>query len=232
MRLALIGYPIQHSASPRLYRQLLGSRLQVYDLLSIESAADLPPLDRLSQQYDGLNITAPYKRHFFSQVQVHDPIAIKLGAINTITWQHGTAIGTNTDAVAVRAILLRYQQRYPGLHLVVLGDGVMGRLTELIASDLKLPYQILSRKLGNINQIIEHTDPAPLLVINSCSRDFVLASELPADCLFWDYNYDFAPHAQSLPLRIKEYCDGQEMLELQAQAAIHFWQRSNAKLKC
>jgi shikimate 5-dehydrogenase len=224
MKLALIGRGIQHSLSPKLYRDILGDQLEVYDLLDIPHEEDLPALSELAQRYDGLNITAPYKQSYFPQLLVKETWSKELAAVNVIDLKSAPYCGGNTDAQAFELILLRWKAAYPGLRLIILGDGVLGRMARLMAERHGLEFHILSRRRSNLHSAqMTAPHPAPTLVINTCSRDFVFSGPIHPDFSFWDLNYDFLPHASLLPDLVKFYQDGREMLELQARAAIAFW---------
>jgi shikimate dehydrogenase len=225
MKLALLGFPIAHSLSPALYREFLGNQLTSYDLLEIENPSDVPGLEELSKKYLGLSITSPYKKHFFQDVVISSPIVRELKAINTIAFRKDGYFGTNTDVIAVEKILKRMKGEMPGLSLVILGDGVMAKVTVMVAKSLQIPFEQFFRKNGDD---LTHLDLSQkrqnqTVVINSCTRNFVFQGKLHPEMIFWDYNYSFLPHQKSLPSQIKSYIDGQEMLRLQALAAIEFW---------
>lgn len=234
MKLGLLGYPINHSLSPKLYSQFLGHELESYELFSFAKPADIPPLSFFSNKLNGLNITSPYKTHFINEIMIESDLVKSLGSVNTLAFTDQGVIGTNTDLLAVVEILKNYLKEYGDLEITLLGDGVMAKLTKVVAKDLKIPVRQFSRKttsdfahldLSKINQDIQQ------LVINSCSRDFVFQGKLKGEEIFWDYNYSFLPHQNTLPKLVMAYHDGQEMLELQAKAAIKFWKEVNAKLK-
>ena len=235
MRLGLLGYPITHSLSPKLYREILGNKLTSYELFSCESKEQIPSLSTLATKLDGLNITSPYKTHFMNEIKIASPLVKQIGAVNTLSFAPDGVWGTNTDVIAVQDILTKYQEEWGQLHLLILGSGVMAKMTELVADDKSISWQEFSRQSqGNISQI----DLRPHLkkniqniVINACSREFVFRGELTQDEVFWDYNYSFLPHQNTLPSRVKAYHDGQEMLSLQAKAAVKFWSQTNSKLK-
>lgn len=236
MKLALVGWPIQHSLSPKLYQEILGHDLERYDLLPFEDARKIPSLEWFAREYDGINITSPYKRHFLNQIPDLDKTVELIGAINTISFSELGLFATNTDMIAVSEILDRYANTYPLLHLILLGDGVMANMTELVCRTKKLSYVKLSRKIhGDISKIdlIPHRNTqAQNLIINTCSRDYIFNGNLSQSDIFWDYNYSFDQHMRSIPGRAKAYHDGQEMLYLQALAAVRFWRETNPKLKC
>ncbi|HXH31691.1 MAG TPA: hypothetical protein VNJ01_12830 [Bacteriovoracaceae bacterium] len=227
MKLALIGYPVEHSLSPALYRSLLGAELETYDLLPFKDSAAIPELAEFGRRYDGINITAPYKTHFFRQVEVESALVRKIGAINTISFQGPVVQGTNTDLLAVNEILLRQRRQFKKLNLIVLGGGVMSSVTTLIAEQLALPVKVLSRNavddLSTIDLRLHRRAGHQNLIINACSRDYVFRGELDSDDIFWDYNYSISAHEASLPKLVKSYQDGRELLELQAFHAVQFW---------
>ena len=234
MKLGLLGFPIAHSLSPKLYEKFLGSELTSYEMFPFEKPSEIPPLSFFASKLDGLNITSPYKTHFMKEIIIESDLVKNLGAVNTLAFTERGVIGTNTDLLAVVEILKNYLQQYGDLEITLLGDGVMAGLTKIVAKDLKIPLRQFSRKttpdlahldLSKINQDIQQ------LVINSSSRDFVFSGKLKGEEIFWDYNYSFLPHQNTLPSVVMAYHDGQEMLELQAKAAIKFWKEVNPKLK-
>lgn len=236
MKLGLLGFPITHSLSPKLYQTFIPAELESYELFSYPNPEDVPPLSFFSSKLDGLNITAPYKKHFIKQIEIHSSLVKIIGAVNCLAFpEDGRVIGTNTDVLAVVEILKNYQSSYPSLNIILLGDGVMANVTKLVAEDLKINYSQFSRKthpdLSRLDVRSLNSQEKQTLVINSCSRDFVFQGQLSGDEIFWDYNYSFIPHQNSLPSRVKSYQDGQEMLELQAKAAIKFWKEVIPKLK-
>lgn len=235
MRLGLLGFPIEHSRSPELYRRHLGSRLTSYELFSFETVNLVPGLDHFRKKLDGLNITSPYKTHFFHEVSVANPVVKKLGSINTIGFTPDGVFGTNTDLLAVQKILTRLQSQFPNLAIYLLGDGVMAKLTKLVANELGIKLLQFSRKLNSDFEVLDlsnsYQESVQPIVINACSRSFIFKGKLKGHEVFWDYNYDFTPHSSSLPSVVKTYLDGRELLELQAIAAIEFWEELTPKLK-
>jgi shikimate dehydrogenase len=226
MKLGLIGKNISHSGSPAIYKKLFGSNVK-YDLIDIQEVQNLPSLLDLAKSYDGLNITSPYKTHYFSQVIIQDSAVQSLGAINTLAFTPTGIQATNTDLLAVRSILSDYKSKYASLNLIILGSGVMARLTMIVAEELKLPMTQLSRSsypdLTQLDLCQFEEKQSQNLVINACSRDFIFKGKQSLENIFWDYNYHFLPHQNTLPLFVKEYQDGQEMLYLQAVAAKQCW---------
>jgi len=225
MRLGLIGKNISHSQSPRIYKELLGPDI-IYDLIDVPDLESLPSIHELAKVYDGLNITAPYKKSYLKEVLIEDSVQ-DLHAINTISF--GDKIkGTNTDYFGVKTILERYQ----GFDIILLGNGSMAHVTLKVMKELKLTIldHFYRLKDGEIFQLdLSGFTQEKLLIINSCSRSFSFVGKLPPQAIFLDYNYNFTPH-QGLKSQLI-YQDGLELLQLQAEAAVNFWKRTGPKLK-
>lgn len=131
VRLGLIGVAIRRSLSPRLH-ELLGERhgLRVrYDLLDAESDPAFDPLAicraRAARGDRGLNVTRPFKQTMRPHVIVEDAGIARIGSINSIRFEPGGWIGTNTDH---SGFVLAYRERFgtaaPGEVLLAGAGGV------------------------------------------------------------------------------------------------------------
>lgn len=227
MKLGLLGFPITHSLSPELYREILKDELESYTLFPFKSGPEIPPITFFAEKLNGLNITAPYKKHFLKEVIIEDEFIRRLDAINTIAFLGNKYIATNTDYLAVVEILKKYLKTFCNIKVLLLGDGSMAHLTLTACSQLQIPINQFSRKLTpHFHQLDlrPYSDEEhQTIVVNSCSRDFVFAGTAEGREIFWDYNYSFSPHENSLPGKFQAYHDGKEMLELQAREAVKFW---------
>lgn len=220
MKLALIGKNISHSRSPEIYKNLLQGNFISCDLLDYENETEIPKAAKLFLKYDGISITTPYKKYFLDQVVlINTPKDIP--GFNCMRRNGEKIEATNTDFLAIKSIIRDMKEDLAGKKIKILGDGVMSKVTELVLLELKLDFEIISRrKTDNFSQLSFSDD----FVINSCSRDYVFQGKLTKDTIFWDYNYNFLPHQNTLPLRCGRYIDGLSLLELQAKFALQFWQ--------
>jgi shikimate dehydrogenase len=101
----LIGSGISTSLSPALHEReadLLGIRC-LYRLLDLDHlgirgarAGEVLAAARLAG-YDGLNVTHPAKRVVLDHLDALSPDAAALGAVNTVVFADGKAVGHNTD---------------------------------------------------------------------------------------------------------------------------------------
>lgn len=113
-RFGLIGYPIVHSLSPLLFRagyhqdsrgtDASGSGYGKdtdagpdwqYDL--IEGGDFSESYGRFLEEYDGINVTAPFKEAAFRQADIIDPVCGKIGATNLLVKTADGIKAYNTD---------------------------------------------------------------------------------------------------------------------------------------
>jgi shikimate dehydrogenase len=96
----VIGHPINHSRSPLIH----GTWLAEYGIAGSYEAIDVAPdalpafFERLrSGEFAGGNVTIPHKEAVFALCDEVDPLARKIGAVNTLIAKAGKVHGTNTD---------------------------------------------------------------------------------------------------------------------------------------
>jgi len=221
MKLGLLGFPISHSRSPEIYQQLLGEKLTSYTLYEYDTKS-VPDLSFFQKNLNGLNITTPYKELFISQVTVSDEVK-RIGAINTLAFIGDEILGTNTDALALQKLLPRIVERFSSSdETIILGDGVLAKLVLKIGSEFGLRLKNYARRSHGDLNLLDYSSTS--LVINACSRDFIFKAKLNPDATFWDFNYSSPMQARIFHNSQIRYLDGFELLELQAQEAILFWQ--------
>ncbi|MEV7085029.1 shikimate dehydrogenase [Streptomyces sp. NPDC093085] len=130
----LIGAGIGPSLSPALHEREAdrhGLRL-VYRTLDIdelgvgpEAVGELVRAARLLG-FDGLNITHPCKQLVIEHLDEVDPAAAALGAVNTVVFRDGRAIGHNTDATGFARSFARGLPGVATGQVVLLGAGGAG----------------------------------------------------------------------------------------------------------
>ncbi len=123
--LAVIGYPISHSASPVMYNALFRARNLPHRYMAIETPPEhleetLEILHRIG--YIGLNITIPHKETAAKIAASLSEEATAVGAVNTLVRCEQGWIGYNTDATGVVGCLSPYIPNGCGAALV-LGAG-------------------------------------------------------------------------------------------------------------
>ena len=106
MKCGLIGEKLGHSFSKEIHQKLGDYE---YDL--IELAPDELEGFILSGDFDGLNVTIPYKQAVMGYLDEISDLAREAGAVNTVVNKDGKLAGYNTDCGGMKPSVCR--SRYP-----------------------------------------------------------------------------------------------------------------------
>jgi shikimate dehydrogenase len=126
-RLAVIGWPIAHSASPRMHQAALDAygidcryiRLEVPVGRVAEAFVRMRALD-----FIGSNVTVPHKFDAMAACDLIDPRAVSLGAVNTVRFDASGLTGYNTDGPGfVAAVEHDFSVRLADLKVLIVGAG-------------------------------------------------------------------------------------------------------------
>ena len=160
-RCGLIGEKLGHSFSPAIHGKLADYEYKLYEL----SPEQLGPFLE-KKEYDGLNVTIPYKKTVIPYCDELTEAARSIGSVNTIVKRpDGTLLGHNTDYDGFMWLLKNAGAQVKGKKAVVLGTGgasvtVQAALRALGAS----PVVVVSRSgEDNYENISRHAD-AKILV--------------------------------------------------------------------
>lgn len=134
MRLAVIGHPIAHSLSPVLHEQWLRASglFGRYEALDV-TADELTPLFQAMREgeWDGFNVTIPYKETVIPLLDELDEAAKLAGAVNTVYKRDGRLIGTNTDGFGLVEALNPYTNWSGEILIVGAGGAARGIVSAL-----------------------------------------------------------------------------------------------------
>ena len=126
-RLAVIGWPIAHSASPRMHQAALDAcgincryiRIEVPLGQVAETFSRMRSLD-----FIGANVTVPHKFDAMAACDDIDPLAQALGAVNTVRFDAQGLTGYNTDGPGfVAAVEHDFSVRLEDLKVLIVGAG-------------------------------------------------------------------------------------------------------------
>ena len=146
----LLGDPIEHSMSPAMHNAAFSSLGLDYIYLPYRVEKE-----HLAQAIDGvralnirgLNVTTPHKVAVIPLLDELEPLAERIGAVNTIVNDNGILKGYNTDASGFMKALLERGVEPGGKKVAILGAGGASRAISftLVERDAKLV--ILNRQL-------------------------------------------------------------------------------------
>lgn len=142
--LCVIGHPIEHSMSPIMHN----AALKDFSLDYVYVAFNIPPKDLKKAvlgfkmfNIKGINVTIPYKERIIPYLDEIDPLAEKIGAVNTIKNKGKYLIGKNTDASGAKKALLDAGCELTGKKALILGAGGAAKAVSFaISEDLDALY--------------------------------------------------------------------------------------------
>lgn len=126
-KLAVIGYPIHHSASPQMHQVALdqaGINAR-YIRIEVPPGAVQSAFEKMQKLgFIGCNVTIPHKLEAMAACDSLSEDAVALGATNTILFSDGKVIGHNSDGPGLaRAIREDFGQSLSELRILILGAG-------------------------------------------------------------------------------------------------------------
>jgi shikimate dehydrogenase len=141
--MGVAGYPAAHSRGPYLFNALFARYGLNYHYTWFEHP-DIGGIMKTARGLDvkGLSVTIPFKQDvigFLDDVDEHG--ARQIGAVNTVVFACGEAIGYNTDWIGVRKPLVSLK----GSKAVLLGAGGGASAAAYALVDLDMDLTILNR---------------------------------------------------------------------------------------
>ena len=151
--LGVAGYPCAHSWSPKLFNALFA----FYHLDCHYTWFEDPELEEIMNiaritDVKGLSVTIPFKHEVIEYLdEIDEHAAREIGAVNTVVFACGTAIGYNTDWLGVRKPLVPMK----GAKAVLLGAGGVAAGAAYALTDLDMDVTILNRTPENAKKLAE-----------------------------------------------------------------------------
>jgi shikimate dehydrogenase len=243
-KFGLIGYPLGHSFSKKYFTEKFdreGIQGCQFELYPIESISEFPQLLDRESSLEGLSVTIPYKEQVIPFLDALDPACAQIGAVNCIRIRDGKKIGFNTDYLGFKQSLQSWLGREIP-NALVLGTGGASKAVQQALRDLEVSYRIVSRNssegqltYANLKEQPEWLASHPLIINTSPVGTYPNVEELPDLPLeqlhsahrVYDlvYNPPITRLMQECISRGGTAKNGQDMLELQAEAAWSIWNK-------
>lgn len=160
-RFGLIGARLSYSYSPMIHNWLGDYEYELCETKADELADRL-----LSTDYDGFNVTIPYKKTVMKLCDEVSEEARKIGAVNTVVrTEDGKLAGYNTDYFGFKYQLEHNDIDVEDMKCVVLGDGGVSVTIQAVLHDLHAREVVVISRKGenNYDNIAKHYD-AEILV--------------------------------------------------------------------
>lgn len=203
-RLAVLGYPVAHSASPAMHQAALDALGLPLRYIKIEVApgrvqAVLQQLRSLD--FIGVNVTVPHKFEALRACDQLDPAAAALGVVNTIGFHSTGMHGWNTDGVGFsRAVAESFQLHLSATRVLIVGagGGAGQALAAQCASEQVASLTLVNRNLDKILQLASQLQQQfPALPIRCLALD---SPELISAC----HDSQLIVNTSSLGLRVDD----------------------------
>ena len=141
----VVGNPVRHSLSPALHNAALSASglNALYLAFEIEDIEECVKGIR-AFGIKGTSITIPFKTAVMPFLDEIDPLAKRIGAVNTIVNDGGRLKGYNTDAIgALKA--LKKKIELPGMTCLIIGAGGAAKAIGFMLKEQDVAVSIINR---------------------------------------------------------------------------------------
>lgn len=194
----IIGNPVEHSLSPAMHNAAF-TALKINGVYIPMQPSDLGEGFRglRALGFIGVSVTVPYKVEIMAYLDEIDPVARKIGAVNTLHFQRDTAgvsfcKGFNTDWLGANRALAEEIDPV-GCTVLVIGAGGAARAVGFGLLEAGATVLLTNRTEAKGRELARQLNCA-----------FVPAHDLPAvhaEALINTTSVGMAPHQEALPIR-------------------------------
>lgn len=226
----LLGAHLEYSYSPEIHSKFGDYQ---YELIEI-------PEEKLkevvnSPEYDGFNVTIPYKRSAITLCDEVSSEALRIGAVNTIVKENGLKKGYNTDYFGFCYMLKRNGIELAGKKCMVLGNGGASAMVQTVMKDQGASEIVVVSRHGEDNydnldrhfdsEIIVNATPVGMYPNNGVS--LVNVDDFPnlSGAVDLIYNPNKTKFILDATTRGIPACGGLSMLVAQAEKSSELFQR-------
>ena len=160
----VIADPVRHSISPAVHnRAFQARRMDAVYLPFLVSPAQLRDFFSMAEKLPlaGFSVTLPHKQKIIRYLDVVDPLARRIGAVNTVWRKAGKWRGANTDAAGVTEPLSRLL-RLPKSTVLIVGNGGAARGAACALSDAGAKIALVGRNADRVRALAKVCGAEPL----------------------------------------------------------------------
>ena len=151
----VIADPVRHSISPAVHNRAFQSkRVDAVYLPFLVSPACLRDFFSLAAKLplSGFSVTIPHKQKIIRYLDVVDPLARRIGAVNTVWRKAGKWRGTNTDAAGITCPLARLL-RLGKSSILIVGNGGAARGAAYALADAGAKISLVGRNCDRVRSL-------------------------------------------------------------------------------
>lgn len=163
MRCGLLGEKLGHSYSPELHAFFGNYEYELFEVAPDQLGDFLRVRD-----FQGLNVTIPYKTTMLAICDKLTEAAEAIGSVNTVVKQlDGTLLGDNTDAAGFEGMVWKSRMRILGRKCLVLGSGGASLSVQYVLRKLGAGEVVVISRSGenNYSNLDKHRDAA--IIVNT-----------------------------------------------------------------
>ena len=160
----VIADPVRHSISPAVHnRAFQARRLDSVYLPFLVSPAHLKDFVELADALPiaGFSVTIPHKQKIIRYLDAVDPLARRIGAVNTVWRKAGKWRGANTDAAGVTVPLSRHL-RPAKSSILIIGNGGAARGAACALLDAGAKVTLTGRNPDRVRALAKACGAEPL----------------------------------------------------------------------
>ncbi len=174
-KFGLVGYDIQYTLSPRIHEAIFRSLgiTASYSVVDVKPENFASSMVEMLSDYDGFNITKPYKSDAAKMVRHLNEEAVKCGNINTVF--NGT--GYNTDYTALVSLFSSRYADFGWKRCTVFGSGSAATTSAVAFGEMGYHVTIACRNLESGYKIADHLKKMGLSVTDVMGISSVAAVE-------------------------------------------------------
>lgn len=160
----VIADPVRHSISPAVHnRSFQSRRIDAVYLPFLVKPPQLKDFFTLAAKMPiaGFSVTLPHKQKIIRYLDIVDPLARRIGAVNTVWRKAGKWRGTNTDVEGV-LVPLKKKLNLAKSSVLIVGNGGSARGAAFALSDAGAKVSIAGRNLDRVRALSKITNATPL----------------------------------------------------------------------
>ena len=195
----VVADPVRHSVSPQVHNRAFQSRrmdaVYVPLLVNPNQLRDFFQFAE-SLPLSGFSVTIPHKRRIMRYLDQVDPLARRIGAVNTVVKRAGKWRGSNTDAEAVSGPLSKLLS-LPKAHVLIIGNGGAARGAACALADAGARVALTGRNADRVRALARLVNGEPVSHEQVMLRHFdVVINATPIG--MWP-NVDDCPFEDKIP---------------------------------
>jgi 3-dehydroquinate dehydratase/shikimate dehydrogenase len=160
----VIADPVRHSISPAVHNRAFQSRrIDAVYLPFLVQAAQLKDFFVLGDKLPlaGFSVTIPHKQKIVRYLDAVDPLARRIGAVNTVWRKAGKWRGTNTDVEGV-VVPLKKHLKFRDSSVLIVGNGGAARGAAFALADAGANISIVGRNMDRVRALAKLCGATPV----------------------------------------------------------------------